>query len=195
MGSFGWSETKVQPIHVALSLGLYFAERNESAFKGKFFTFSGCPEIVDVKGNTLRDKLLRMEKSDWGMSTDIERLFDLYLSLAKQSKPEDCPESIIIISDMEFDEATIASSTMFECVKEKFARANVKLPQLVFWNVNASGRNVPVRCDTHGTTLVSGCSPSVFEMVCAGKTPIEFMLDILNGPRYNGINVFKREEK
>jgi hypothetical protein len=52
-----------------------------------------------------------------------------------------------------------------------------------------------VRYDEYGTNLVSGCSPSVFEMVCAGKTPIEFMLDNLNGPRYNGINVFKREEK
>ena len=195
MGSFGWKSMSVQPIHVALSLGLYFAERNESAFKGKFFTFSERPQIVDVKGNTLRDKLLRMEKADWGMSTNIERLFDLYLSLAKQSKPEDCPESIILISDMEFNEASHPYQTMFECVKEKFTREGVKLPQLVFWNVNASGHNVPVRYDEFGTNLVSGCSPSVFEMVCAGKTPIEFMLDILNGPRYNGINVFKRKEK
>jgi hypothetical protein len=95
---------------------------------------------------------------------------------------------------MEFDEASNANKTMFENIKRKFANEGIKVPNLVFWNVNASGKNVPVRYDEYGTVLVSGCSPSTFQYVMNGKTPEEFMLDILNGMRYSSINIFKRGE-
>lgn len=194
-GSMGTlSYTAVYPIHVALSLGLYFAERNEGQFKGKFFTFSHNPHIVTVKGNTLYERLHNMCRADWGMNTNIEKVFDLYLKLAKESKVTTCPDSLIIISDMEFDEASNANKTMFENIKHKFANEGIKVPNLVFWNVNASGKNVPVRYDEYGTVLVSGCSPSTFQYVMNGKTPEEFMLDILNGMRYSSINIFKRGE-
>lgn len=201
MGSFTpscWEPNEyVKPIHVALSLGLYFAERNVGAFQNRFFTFSERPQLVKVQGTNLYQKLSNMSKADWGMNTNIETVFDKYLEIAVRSNPEDCPESVIIISDMEFDQASYPNrnKTMFETIKKKFRNFNVKLPNLIFWNVNASGRNVPVRYDESGTVLVSGCSPSTFKYVMEGKTPMEFMLDVLNGSRYSGINVFTGETK
>lgn len=200
MGSFGhsyWGENGVQPIHVAMSLGLYFAQRNKGDFQNRFFTFSNRPQIVGVKGNNLKEIFNNMSRADWGGSTNIEAVFDLYLRLAKQSKPEDLPESIIIISDMEFNQCQYPrhNDTMFENIQKKFEMAGIKRPNLIFWNANSSGHNVPVRFDESGTVLVSGCSPSTFSYVMEGKTPVEFMLDVLNGKRYSNINVFKREEK
>ena len=200
MGSFGhsyWGDNGVQPIHVALSLGLYFAQRNKGDFQNRFFTFSGRPQIVSVKGNNLKEIFNNMSRADWGGSTNIEAVFNLYLRLAQQSKPEDLPESIIIISDMEFNQCQYPSCslTTFESIQRKFEMAGIKRPNLIFWNANSSGHNVPVRFDESGTVLVSGCSPSTFAYVMEGKTPVDFMLDVLNGKRYANINVFKREEK
>ena len=107
MGSFNrgyWmGNSVVAPIHVALSLGLYFAERNVGAFQNRFFTFSENPQFVKVQGTNLYQKLSNMNKSNWGMNTNIEKVFDEYLEIAVRSNTEDFPESIIVISDMVFD--------------------------------------------------------------------------------------------
>lgn len=192
MGSF-FSDV-VCPIDVAVSLGIYFAERNSGAFKNMFMTFSANPAVVKIDpAMSLRDKVLGMANADWGMNTNIEAVFKLYIDLAKKSKPEDCPKSIIIISDMEFDESTCdkSSKSLFEKMKMLFASEGINMPSLVFWNVNSRQNNVPVRYDESGTILVSGKSPSIFGMVMEGKTPLEFMLSLLNSDRYLPVTLSK----
>ncbi len=49
-GSMYWSAAQPRPAAVALSLGLYFAQRNQGAFRGHFVTFSGRPRLIEVKG-------------------------------------------------------------------------------------------------------------------------------------------------
>ena len=49
-GSMYWNGVQPMPATVALSLGLYFAQRNTGAFRGHFITFSGRPRLVEVKG-------------------------------------------------------------------------------------------------------------------------------------------------
>ena len=50
------------PAAVALSLGLYFAQRNIGAFRGHFITFSGRPRLVEVKGRDLYEQVKYAEK-------------------------------------------------------------------------------------------------------------------------------------
>lgn len=189
--TYGYGST-VTPISVATSLGLYFAERNKSAFKDMFFTFESNPSIVRVEGNSLKEKLENMLKAPWGGSTNLEATFDLYINLAKKSNPEDLPKSLIIISDMEFNdciENPNGFNTLFENAKKKFSEANIPMPNLCFWNVEASGSNVPVRYDEYGTILVSGASPTIFKMTMEGQTPESFMKSVLYSERYN-VKVF-----
>lgn len=196
-GSMTWDNNI--PISVAISLGIYFAERNKSIFGGKFITFSECPKIRDVKGDNLAHKVESIFKSGgWGMNTNIEAVFDMILEKAVKFglSQEDMPETIYIISDMEFDEATEKyrhsperKKTMFECIEEKYKKSGYARPNLVFWNASSRGNNIPVREDEYGTVLVSGCSPSIFKNVVSGKTPLEYMLEILNSERYRNINL------
>ena len=45
------------PAAVALSLGLYFAERNKGIFHNHFIEFSEKPQLIAIKGETFADKL------------------------------------------------------------------------------------------------------------------------------------------
>ena len=180
-----------RPICTSVSLGIYFAERNNSAFKGKYITFSESPTIQSIdKDASLLDKVKKVMRSNWGMNTDILRVFDLILDSAVSAdlKQSDMPETVYIISDMEFDEACDIKKTTFANIKTKYKKAGYECPQLVFWNVASRNDSVPVRKHTSGTTLVSGLSPIVFKYAVEGKNPEEFMMDVLSSTRYERLN-------
>ena len=187
------------PIFSAISLGMYFSERNKNEFKNKFFTFSKNPNIVNIpEYMSLSEKIKFISNTEWGGNTNLDKLFELYIKLAKKSNIEDLPKSVIIISDMEFDSAISDYSyhakkydknTTFERIKNRFKEENIPMPNLVFWNVEARNSNFPVRMDETGTILVSGHSPTTFKFIAEGKTPIQFMLDVLNSERYANIKI------
>ena len=98
------------------------------------------------------------------------------------------PETIYIISDMQFD-ACARYDTPYELIKNAYTNNGYKVPNIVFWNVNASGDNLPVQKDEIGVSLVSGFSPSVFKIVVENKTPLQVMLDTINSERYAKIKI------
>lgn len=93
------------PIAVAVSLALYFAERNQGAFHGHFMTFSANPQLVKVTGDTLRARIRNIERAEWNQNTDLLKAFRAILAAAKKSGAGDVPEVLYVISDMEFDQA------------------------------------------------------------------------------------------
>ncbi|MBR2024478.1 MAG: DUF2828 family protein, partial [Clostridia bacterium] len=180
------------PASVALSLGLYFAERNKGAFANHFITFSERPRLIELKGETFLDKLQYAMTFDEIANTDIEAVFKLILNTAvKNSLPqEELPSKIVIISDMEFDHcAENADMTNFQNAKTMFEENGYKLPELVFWNVNSRNEQQPVTKNEQGVALVSGCTPRLFSMIAGGITdPYTFMLEVLNNVRYSVIS-------
>lgn len=172
-------------VSVAISLGLYLAQKNTGAFEGKFITFSEKPQLVsvDTKGSIV-DAIDSMHLSDWGYNTNLNAVFDVFLKAASASgvQKSDIPNTIIIISDMEFDSA--CGMTNYKLAESKFKAAGVEMPNVVFWNVAARNDTIPVRKDQHGTLLVSGFSPVTFRYVVEGTTPEQFMLSVLGKERY-----------
>jgi len=178
------------PINISISLAMYFAERNTGAFKGKFITFSAKPELQEVVGKTLNQKIRNLESAHWDMNTNVQAVFELILKTAVTGKVKESelPKKIYIISDMEFDSACSNNEkTNFEVIKEKYDDAGYKMPTLVFWNVDSRQNNVPVTQDEKGVVLVSGSSATTFSMLMEKKTPYEFMSEVLNGKRYKPI--------
>ena len=179
------------PASVALSLGLYFAERNKGAFKNNFITFSANPKLVEIKGKDIVEKVQYCIGFNECSNTNIGRTFDLILNTALKNrlKQSDMPSRLIIISDMEFDVcAEDSSMTNFEAAKAKFARYGYTLPQLVFWNVNSFNRQQPVRKNEQGVTLVSGMSPQIFAMLKDDRMdPYTFMMSVIGAERYKQI--------
>jgi hypothetical protein len=191
-GSMTCCATAPRPIDVSISLALYFAERNEGAFNGYFMTFSNKSKLVKVTGNTLHEKVNNLSQAEWGMSTNLQSAFESILSHAvKGNVPEkDMPKTIYVISDMQFNVAVgDNSSTNHEAIKAKYKKAGYNLPSIVFWNVNASSKQSPVKMDEKGTCLVSGCSPSILKSVLSAKviSPMDVMLETINSERYESI--------
>ena len=181
------------PINVAISLGMYCAMKAKGPFADHFITFSSRPTFVKVEGVDFCDKVSRMARADWGMSTNVEAAFDLMLNTAVRNdlKQEDLPENLIIISDMEFNSCSVgnrgrANDTLFETMEKRWNAKGYNMPKLVFWNVNARQDNIPMR-DTGYVSYVSGMSPSIFETIMSGKTGYDLMMEKLNTKRYECI--------
>lgn len=175
------------PMSVSVSLALYFAERNKGQFNGYFLTFSDNSKLQKVQGKTLREKMYSLEMAEWGGSTNLQSSFEVILNSAIQNNVpvEEMPETIYIISDMEFNYCV--NVTNFDGIKSKYEQSGYKLPNVVFWNVNARGSNLPVQKDESGVALVSGFSPVIFKMAIENKTPEQVMLDTINSERYSKI--------
>ena len=180
------------PASVALSLGLYFAERNKGAFRNHFITFSERPQLIGLKGDTFADRLAYAASFSEVANTDLEAVFDLILRAAVENRvPEkDLPAKLVIISDMEFDRCVENSSlTNFGNARAKYAAQGYRLPEIVFWNVASRNRQQPVTMNEQGVALVSGASPRLFSMIAGGVTsPYAFMMQVLDGERYKAIS-------
>jgi len=176
-----------RPMSVSVSLALYFAERNKGIFNNKFMTFSERPQVVDVIGNNLEERLRYIENRDWGYNTNLEAAFDAILNAAlKSGQGQDgMPKVLYVISDMEFDEAcSNPSETIFENAENKFKANGLELPHVVFWNVNAHQVQAPATKFDNRVTLISGSSQSTFRYAVEGKSPVELMNEVVNGERY-----------
>lgn len=179
------------PATVALSLGIYYAERNTGAFQNHFITFSENPKLVEIKGKDIYEKVRYCHQFNEVANTNIQRVFELILRTAvKHRVPQnEMPSKIYIISDMEFDYCTKdCSLTNFAYAKQLFAKHGYQLPEAVFWNVASRNQQQPVTQNEQGVALVSGCNPRIFSMLKSGiLSPYAFMLDVLNSERYQKI--------
>lgn len=177
----------LQCIDVALSLGLYCADKNTGPFKDTFLTFSTTPKAQVVKG-TLAQKMAQMNSSDWGMSTDLHAAFNEILRIAVKGKVADAdmPKTLLILSDMQFNQCVRFDDSAHQMIVRKYKDAGYTVPNVVFWNLN-SHENVPVKFDKRGTALVSGFSPAVMKGVLSGTdmTPYGIMLATVDTPRYS----------
>ena len=164
--------SSVTALSVADSITLYCAQHNKNEyFKNRFITFSNRPQMVDISMcQTLRDKLRRLHRFDDYSNTDIEATFDLILDTAvKNHLPqEELPSACLIISDMQFDQATNHddNTTVIESCRRKFESLGYSMPRLIFWNVSLYAHNtIPVQMHPSGIILVSGFSKSIVDMV------------------------------
>lgn len=192
-GSMTCGRGNARPIDVAVALGLYMAERAEGPYKDHFITFSDRPELQKVKGKNISEKVHNMARADWSMSTNLESVFDLILDAAvKNNIPQsEMLDKLYIISDMQVNCIGDHSGPFFDQMRKRYAKAGYELPLLVFWNVNAVADNQPMTIEEGGFVNVSGYSPSIFKNLMDGeiKEPVEFMMDVINSPRYEAITV------
>lgn len=175
-------------LDVAVSLGLYCADKNTGKFKDMFLTFSETPELLHLKGNIVQ-KVQQMVKSTWGMNTNLVKAMDKILKTAKDGNvpQEEMPEVLLIMSDMQFDQCARFDDSAMQMIARKFESAGYELPKIVFWNLNAHD-NVPVKYDTRGVALVSGFSPAIMVSVLGGDTekftPEAIMMKAIMQDRY-----------
>ncbi len=188
-GSMTWGDGAVDPIDIAIGLGLYCAERIGGPFKNHYISFASRPQLIETSGVDFVDKARRIYQTNLCDNTNLVATFDLLFKIALQRgvKKEDIPKTIVIISDMEIDHACSRGYglTELETVRKKWETYGLEFPRLVYWNVNA--RNNTILDKGPGVSFVSGASPIIFKQVITGKTGWELCLETICSDRYKNI--------
>lgn len=184
------------PMESAIALGIYFAERNKGIFANHFISFASRPQLIQITGDDITSKAYSIRSKSLIDDTNIEAVFDLILNTAiRNNLPiDEIPERIVIISDMEFNQATThrgSDEVLFETIRRKWDNTIYKLPKLTYWNVDARAERFPMTADERGVQFVSGHSPSIFTSILKDKfvQPIDMVLDIVNNPIYDVIKL------
>jgi hypothetical protein len=188
MGSPVGTNSNLRAIDVAVSLGLYLADKNKGAFHDTYLEFSGESRLRILKGDLL-DKVNQMVDTHWGMNTNLHAAFENILStaVAGEVSQEDMPKIVLIMSDMQFDYCARFDDSAIEMIRRKYESAGYEMPGVVFWNLNAHD-NVPVKHNENGVALVSGFSPSIVKSVLSTDmdqfTPEGIMMKTVMVDRY-----------
>lgn len=181
--------TQLSCLDVALSLGLYCADKNLGPFKDTFLTFSDNPQLLHLRGNVLQ-KMDQMNRSQWEMSTNLHGALAKILQTAVQhSVPQaEMPGMLLILSDMQFNQCARYDNSAIEMIRRKYEAAGYVTPKIVFWNLNAYD-NSPVKFDDSGVALVSGFSPAILKSLLSNKletfSPENVMLETIMKDRYD----------
>jgi hypothetical protein len=171
-------------IDIAISLSVYLSQHIKGKFQNTMFTFSEKPTLVTLpKTESTRQLFDFTKRINWGMNTDIEKVYTELLrqAVSVNATQEDMPEALLIISDMQFDSCTSnfnrKKQTILQNMRTKFKAAGYKLPNIIFWQVNASYNNFPSMSHEDGVALISGFSPNIIKPVLNGEiiTPVEVM--------------------
>jgi hypothetical protein len=179
------------PMEVSIALAMYIAERNQGVYKDHFMTFTDTPSMVKIQGTNIVEKV-RNISARVGYSTNIQKALQTILDVAIKNKlsNDEIMKKLYIISDMQFDDYSISGTSVhiFDEMRKRFKQHGYDFPSIVFWNVNAYG-NTPMTMNAQGVQLVSGYSPSILTQLlnADGKTPYDFMLDVINSERYSEV--------
>ncbi len=163
-----------RPMMISTSLAVYFAERNHGDFGGKFMTFSEKPEFVTLHGSSLMERLNQIESIV--ANTDLEAAMDLIVNTAVENNipAKDMPKALVIISDMEFDQATRGdyleeipqyNKDFHEIIRAEFESNGYEMPKIIFWNANSRHDVFHAHDELDNVLLVSGASPTTFKVV------------------------------
>lgn len=189
---------------VAISLGLYVSERNNGPFKDSILTFSANPKL-EVLSGSLSERMNQLAYAEWGMNTNLEAAFRLILEQAVKHSvsADEMPDKILILSDMEFDEATESldrswgrrndipawNPTAQQMIEKMYAESGYKMPKIVYWNLQSRNGGVPVGFDTSGTALISGFSPSIMQSILGSEdfNPVSIMEKTIMSERYEKV--------
>ncbi|GAB9473514.1 hypothetical protein Gpo141_00010664 [Globisporangium polare] len=181
------------PMEVSIALGLLVSSLALDEYKDLVLTFESQPRFHHVVGANLYERVRNLSAAPWGGSTDFAAAFRAVLTLAKKSQlsEEQMPDRLIVVSDMQFNQADHNFETNYQVLKREFEEAGYVVPHLVFWNVSGSTKDVPTFSGEAKVSLVSGFSTAILKSVLSGleMNPLDTVLAAILEPRYDAITL------
>lgn len=194
---------------IATSLAIYAAQRNKhETFKDMIMQFSDEPHMVSIKDKHSLNDIVGCFRCD-NNSTDFEGVMLYLLNLAVQSNisPDEMPEYLLIISDMQFNtlsrtydmdlnpnsaKSSNIKIPMMEHIRKLYAETPYEMPTMIYWNVDddAPRGSFPMS-HLDGCIYISGKSPVIFDHLFDEKFPTSYELikKITDSDRYNRITI------
>lgn len=121
--------------------------------KNQLISFSSYPQLMTIKGETLREQYRSMFTGDCS-NTDFGKVMKLLQKLEKY------PEYLIVLSDMEFDRGSNQSKEeTMRIFKEHGADTKI-----IWWNLNNRNKTVP-EFDEYGNIYLSGYNLQLLKLL------------------------------
>jgi len=175
-GSMGMSVIKgVTAYDICLSLGIYFSTLNTGAFHNNVIMFDNKSYVKQLSG-TFTDKIQQIvtEKTAWG-STNFESVIEEIVTLRK-TRPEipisDFPETIIVVSDMQFNPVGGNEQTNYQNAMKKLSAVGLPKMRFIWWFVTNQGKNFPSKIEDEGVTMIGGFDGSIVTLILGGQTKV-----------------------
>jgi hypothetical protein len=195
--------TRDTPYWVSMALGILGAQAQaaDSPFRNRLMTFDSTPRwhTFPADGdlfaclNSIHDSGIGV-----GLSTNFEAAVNLILTTLRENAvpPGGEPESLLVLTDMGWDQASSATegewATHVDRLRSAFAEGRWKMPQIVIWNLASqysSDHHATARAP--GVALLSGWSPAQFEILqtegIRQMTPLEVLRAELDHTRYDPV--------
>eukprot|EP00818_Percolomonas_sp_WS_P009688 CAMPEP_0117448428 /NCGR_PEP_ID=MMETSP0759-20121206/7394_1 /TAXON_ID=63605 /ORGANISM="Percolomonas cosmopolitus, Strain WS" /LENGTH=591 /DNA_ID=CAMNT_0005240811 /DNA_START=95 /DNA_END=1870 /DNA_ORIENTATION=- len=189
-----------EPMQVSIALGILISEISQS-FTNQVITFESTPHWFNISsGASLREKVQQLLGAPWGGSTNFLEAFRVILQKATELKvpPQQMPETLYVISDMQFDQADSSfNKSSFEVLQEEYAKAGYEVPRLVFWNVRSNTSSFPSSASEINVAMISGYSQGVLKAVLSAETsqftPYGIMRAAIDDTRYERLTLPKED--
>lgn len=186
-GSMTWSNygpTKVTPLDICLSLGVYFSELIQGHFHNHVVMFSNHSRLLRLTGDSFTGKIQQiMSAGGAAGGTNFQSVID-ELVKAKIQHPQipvsDYPQVLLVVSDMQFNPADgyghnsgYNTQTNYEVAMAKLAKVGLPKMSIIWWNVNGRFTNdFASTLYDEGTTLIGGFDGAIVSALL-GKTEVE----------------------
>lgn len=201
-----------EPLLVAVALGLLISSVAAGPFQGSVLTFQTTPHWFSVNqfnhdGSLvpLHEQVAQLKRAPWHGSTDFALAMDQVLKRSKED-PGTATETVMVLSDMEFNIADDSFLTNLHAARAKFERAELPFPAVIFWNLRSSKIAVqfPAGADEKGIVMLSGFNPKVLNAIMSGSelgaldlskvSPSEIMRNALESDRYDRLALAPADE-
>lgn len=121
--------------------------------RGQILSFSSRPQLMTIRGNTLREQYNSMYTGDCS-NTDFGAVIRLLSQLGK------FPEWFVVLSDMEFDWGSNQSK---EQVMKMFRERGIQT-KIIWWTFNDRNKTVP-EFDEYGNIFLSGYNMQILRLL------------------------------
>jgi len=168
-GSMYDIHNNLSPIYVSIALGILIAECNTGPLHRKVVSFHAEPSIFSIEGDTLFEQVNNLSRISAGLNTNFEAVFDLLLNAAElfDIKQENMPDTVVVLSDMQYDEASnnVSENTLHNSIITKYETKGYKSPKFIYWNLSSQhNETFPVKSVTDNVAIISGFSEQLLKV-------------------------------
>jgi len=178
------------PMMVSIGFGILVSQLAHESFRDMVMTFDTNPCFHSLKDlKTFSQKVESLKGASWGGSTNFEGAMRLIVDVIEKNrlKEDEIPQSLLVVSDMQFNEATHNTDyfsrgrnrdwgcaydnikNMFKKFGERMYGHGIEPPQIIFWNVRANTVGFPAEAGVPGVSMLSGYSPALLKFIFSGE--------------------------
>ena len=194
----------IKPIHICIGFAYVISKLSITPTRNPVgITFDSNPKMFNFKYDLdFVSAIHHIKNQSYGINTDFEKVYRLILNygIDNNLSQEQMPETIIVISDMEFDLAQNRRNSYenaYQTLNYDFERYGYKLPLMIYWNLNSRHYEYMISTNQHNVITINGYNSTISKTILEAEvigtinngqiltlTPKELMLKKLNSDRF-----------